>query len=130
MRRTKPRSVQKFVRFSLLLKPSIRKAAAWGASGHVTVVVDCSAALHARVHCPSMPLAGRHLAQLLQALSRTSLKVQLEWVPAHGRHTAWKPSNQNLDVLRARRLNEAADSSAKACVNRRLRGSPSSEMGC
>ena len=77
-----------------------------------------------------MPLAGRHLAQLLQALSRTSLQVQLEWVPAHGRHTAWKPSNQNLDVLRARRLNEAADSSAKACVNRRLRGSPSSEMGC
>ena len=67
-----------------------------------------------------MPLAGRHLAQLLQNLSRTSLKVQLEWVPAHGRHTAWKPS---LDVLRVRRLNEAADSSAKACVNRRLRGS-------
>ena len=102
---------------------ALRQAAASGASGHVTVVVDCSAALHARVHCPSMPLAGRHLAQLLQALSRPSLKVQLEWVPAHGRHTAWKPSNPNLDVLKARRLNEAADSSAKACVNRRLRGS-------
>ena len=82
MPRTKPPSVQRFVLFSLLLQ-----AAAWGADGHVTVFVDCSAALHARVHCPSMPLAGRRLAQLLQALSRTSLRVQLEWVPAHGLET-------------------------------------------
>ena len=43
---------------------AVLRAAHAGSVGHVAVIVDCSAALLARFHCPSLPLLGDQLGRL------------------------------------------------------------------
>ena len=93
-----------------------------GATGNVTIAVDCEAALKARFNCPSMPLFGMKLRTLAAEIRSRGVGLLFTWVPAHSRHPGWRSPLPAVTADHLRALNDAADRSAKECVCRRLRG--------
>ena len=102
---------------------ALHAAVIHGVRGSVVIAVDCEAALKARFNCPSMPLFGVKLRSLVAAIRSGGVEVTFTWVPAHNRHPGWKSPCPSFSAAQLRSLNDAADRSAKACVDRRLRGS-------
>ena len=102
---------------------AVHAAVNHGARGSVILAVDCEAALKARFNCPSMPLFGVRLRSLVAAIRSYGFRLTFTWVPAHNRHPEWKSPFSDFSTEQLRSLNDAADRTAKACVERRLRGS-------
>ncbi|CAE7408336.1 unnamed protein product, partial [Symbiodinium necroappetens] len=98
---------------------AVRVASCNGATGSVTIAVDCEAALKARFNCPSMPLFGMRLSSLAAEIRSNGVELIFIWVPAHNRHTSWRSPLSAVTADRLRALNDAADCSAKECVHRR-----------
>ncbi|CAE7831617.1 unnamed protein product [Symbiodinium sp. CCMP2592] len=107
----------------LLALKAVVVAASRGARGHITLAVDCSAALQARFSCPSLPLFTAHFQQLAAEIRGFDVQLRFMWIPAHNRKATWVPSNSPFCAAFLRSLNDAADRAAKACVARRLKGS-------
>ena len=98
-------------------------AARRGARGDVILICDCSSAITAvSSQHGDAALVLRNIADLIQEANNWGVRVQLEWVPSHGKRPDWQPTVA-ADPLYLRRLNEAADAAAKQSCERRLAGS-------
>ena len=75
------------------------------------------------LNCPSMPLFGGRLRSLAAAIRSYGFGLTFTWVPAHNRHPGWTSPCSDFSAEQLRSLNDAVDRTAKACVDRRLRGS-------
>ena len=91
-------------------------------------VSDCQAVMrafrrdHNNLNAYNLPHLVREIQENFAAIRRTSARVRMVWVPSHGKKPCWEaPPELCTDFLRL--LNDRADESGRACMERRRRGS-------
>ena len=91
-----------------------------GCQAVLYVLCDCQSAICA-VQSPAncvLPSLASAIADSIRVAGDHGLRVIIKWCPSHGKKATWKP-DYPLDGTTSRRLNELADSKAKAIMHTR-----------